>query len=131
MAGTQRTRAELFEDFDAPFQTGNVPTNADCQDLGASFQHFADPLHWPVSVAVMSGDESVLASSPATVLERDTNGAARSLTPSGSFGAGRVLVVLNVGAQILTFDPSGVNAAIAAGGRGWFLFNGAAWRRVL
>ena len=41
------------------------------------------------------------------LVERDTHGAARSLTPSGSFGAGRVLVVLNVGAQILTFDPAG------------------------
>jgi len=38
MAGTQRTRAELFEDFDAPFQTGAEPTNADFQDFGASFQ---------------------------------------------------------------------------------------------
>jgi hypothetical protein len=34
---TQKTRAQLFQDANNPFRDGNIPTNADYQDLGDSF----------------------------------------------------------------------------------------------
>lgn len=42
MAGTARTRAQLTTDPGAPFRTGNVPTNADFQNLAASHFNLLD-----------------------------------------------------------------------------------------
>lgn len=130
MSGTLKTRAELFEDFDAPFATGNEPGNADFQDFGASYHHLSDPLLLPVSVAAMVADETFTDAAGISVYERDTNGAARTLNPSGTFRSGRLVYVINTGAQTLTFDSGGLAAAIATGQRGQFIYTGASWRRL-
>lgn len=133
MAGNQKTRAELFEDFDAPFRTGNEPANSDFQDLGASYQHKDDAIILPssdVAEVTMFTDEVFTAA--ANYIEKDPGGANRTLDPSGAFTRGHQLILVNLAdaAETITFDSAGLNVAVAQNQRGIFVYSGAAWRKI-
>lgn len=133
MAGIKKTREELFENFDAPFSTGNEPANQDFQNLGASFQHKGDTHVLVSDLGTMSFDE-VFTQAQGSYFERDPGGANRTFNPQAeaAFERGYQVILVNTAdaAETITFDSDGLAAGIGQGQRGIFVFNGVVWRKI-
>lgn len=83
--------------------------------------------------SVMSGTETFRVGDARTFI-RDTGGSARILNPSApsneTFTAGYEVEVVNIGAQTITFDSTGIAQAVTAGQTGKFTFTGSAWKKT-
>lgn len=133
MAGTYKTRAELFEDADAAFATGYTPDNQDFQDFGASFQHLGSLLRWSLVERTMQTSE-YFSPDEVSLYVLDPGGAARNFDPhpDETFTAGDVVGVLNVAdaAETITFDSGGLAATVSQGAGALFVFTSGGWLMV-
>ena len=79
--------------------------------------------------STMTADEGVIQplSGIRMVAFLDPNGADRNFNPSGSFTAGYEIVVINKGANLITFDSTGIAVSIAFAEKVHFFYNGTSW----
>jgi hypothetical protein len=57
----------------------------------------------------------------------DPNGANRNFNPSGTFPSGFLLLIVNTGVEIITFDSTASAQSIGPGQLGTFLYDGSNW----
>ena len=58
-------------------------------------------------------------------------GGAINLNPAGTFPPGHTVIVSVPSGSAVTFDSSGLNAALTAGDAALFVYNGTAWKRIM
>lgn len=133
MAGTYKTRAELFTDGAAPFATAAVPTNQDFQDLGASYHHLADLFVPAGDVRTLQSTE-YFAPADGSLFLLDPGGVDRDFNPNPdeTFPTRALVMVVNTAdaAESITFDSLGLAAVIGQGEGGIFAFDGSNWWRL-
>lgn len=83
-----------------------------------------------IAVQIMVGDLfPVYSSGSLSIFILDTNGADRNVTPKGSFPEGYEIQIVNVGDEMITFDPSGANKDVSPRyGKQSFYYTGTSWR---
>jgi hypothetical protein len=79
--------------------------------------------------SAMTDDETIAqaATGIRTVCFLDPNGEDRNFNPSGTFTAGYEIVVINKGANLITFDSVGIAVSIAFAEKVHFFYNGTSW----
>ena len=62
-----------------------------------------------------------------TIVLADPNGVDRKINPSGTYTAGYEIVIVNTGANLITFDSTGINVSVSYGEKKSFIFDGTNW----
>lgn len=79
--------------------------------------------------SVMTDDEEfTYPNKPMKCYFLDPNGSERNFNPSGTFQAGFVALVKNIGEETITFDSTGSAQEINEGELGIFMYDGTTWR---
>lgn len=82
-------------------------------------------------VSTMTGNET-FTYSDGNMFIKDPGGAARNFDPSGAFPERAEVVLINTAdaAETITFDSGVLAEAVAQNERGWFVYDGALWRKI-
>jgi hypothetical protein len=78
--------------------------------------------------STMSGNETLNSNGKFRIVcFLDPDGVDRNFTPGTGYSAGDEIVILNVGNNMITFDPTGLNESVGAAQTEHFFYNGTNW----
>jgi len=80
-------------------------------------------------VSDVTADTTFAPSDGNIFIRNNTDSSSHNLNPTGTFTAGHWIILVETGrAQAIVFDSAGLNATVAAGKMGIFVYNGSAWK---
>jgi hypothetical protein len=126
---TQKTRAQLADNADSPFRTGNDPTNADFQDLADSFFNLLDDIGnieqaFKNARTAMTAHET-FTQATGNLFFKDPGGANRNFDPTGTFVNGTFVFLSNIADadETITFDSGGLTETVMRGEKAIFVYH--------